>query len=163
MVTRAVLLLECKVEIKAVVVAQVQATLAAAAAKAVNQAHAADKVECNFTKSLINAETKLAKLNRFRIFQQTIGWKLIKVPPHIVGGLICSTNKLLVMKDRDEKNKRFESYPKPSETDRQFDNQPEFIDESPNKSEDEGKGDRPITKVSEKEDERESWIVNHHS
>jgi hypothetical protein len=57
------------------------------------------------------------------------------------------------MKDRDEKNKRFESYPKPSEADRQFDNQPEFIDESPNKSEDERKGDRPITKVSEKEEE----------
>jgi hypothetical protein len=49
MVTRAVLLLECKVEIKAVAVAQVQATRDAAEAKTAILALAADKVECNFT------------------------------------------------------------------------------------------------------------------
>jgi hypothetical protein len=61
------------------------------------------------------------------------------------------------MKDRDEKNKRFEAYPKPSEADRQFDNQPEFIDESPNEAEDERKTSSPMTKVdTPKKDERES-------
>ena len=35
------------------------------------------------------------------------------------------------MDNRDRKNNRFESYPKPSEADRQLKDQPEFIDELP--------------------------------
>lgn len=32
----------------------------------------------------------------------------------------------------DKKNERFESYPRPSEADKQFNEQPEYIDQQPN-------------------------------
>ena len=51
----------------------------------------------------------------------------------------------MAMKERDDKNKRFESYPKPSEADNQLKNQPEFIDEFPNETEDDTEA--PSTKV----------------
>ena len=42
-----------------------------------------------------------------------------------------------------EKNTRPESYPKPTQTDNQLKNQPEFIDEQPNDSEGKSISDRP--------------------
>jgi hypothetical protein len=36
------------------------------------------------------------------------------------------------MSKEDKRNGRFESYPHPTETDKQLQNQPEFLDEQPN-------------------------------
>ena len=38
--------------------------------------------------------------------------------------------------DKDKKNERFESYPQPSTSDKQFNDQPEFTDQQPNDFED---------------------------
>ena len=51
------------------------------------------------------------------------------------------------MNNRNEKNNRFESYPKPTETDRQLKDQPEFIDELPDESEDQNVSDTPSPKT----------------
>jgi hypothetical protein len=80
------------VEIKVVVVAQVQATLAAAAARA-KLAHAADKVECNFTESMINAETKNCETKSLPHFSANDWMKIIRVPLH--AGLISLTSNQL--------------------------------------------------------------------
>ena len=50
------------------------------------------------------------------------------------------------MKNRNDKNERFESYPKPTETDQQLKNQPEYIDELPEESRDRKVGEAPSTK-----------------
>ena len=61
------------------------------------------------------------------------------------------------MKDRDDKNKRFESYPKPSESDNQLKNQTEFIDEFPNEKETDRDTKAPSTKVNlPKEEEKDN-------
>ena len=51
------------------------------------------------------------------------------------------------MNNRNEKNNRFESYPKPTETDRQLKDQPEFIDELPEESENQNVSDDRSTKM----------------
>lgn len=40
-----------------------------------------------------------------------------------------------------------ESYPRPTETDKQLQNQPEFVDEQPNSFEDKSISDLPLTNV----------------
>ena len=45
--------------------------------------------------------------------------------------------------DRDNKNDRFESYPRPTETDQQLKNQPEYIDQQPNDFQDKTISDIP--------------------
>lgn len=53
-----------------------------------------------------------------------------------------------------EKNNRFESYPKPTEPDRQLKDQPEFIDELPEESEDQKVSDtKPANEDLEKRNE----------
>lgn len=48
--------------------------------------------------------------------------------------------------NKDEKrNDRFESYPQPTETDKQLQNQPEFQDQQPNDFEDKSISDVPGT------------------
>jgi hypothetical protein len=43
----------------------------------------------------------------------------------------------------DKKNERFESYPRPTETDKQLQNQPEYIDQQPNDFRDKSISDLP--------------------
>ena len=40
------------------------------------------------------------------------------------------------MNNQEKRNDRFESYPRPTETDKQLQNQPEFTDQQPNDFED---------------------------
>lgn len=51
------------------------------------------------------------------------------------------------MKEDKDKNERPEAYPKPTETDNQLNNQPEYIDQQPN-SFDNDLGDVPVTSTS---------------
>jgi hypothetical protein len=51
------------------------------------------------------------------------------------------------MEDKHEKNERFESYPKPTETDQQLKNQPEYIDEFPGEWKDRNENEAPSTNV----------------
>lgn len=49
---------------------------------------------------------------------------------------------------KEEKRKdRFESYPRPTETDKQLQNQPEFEDQQPNHFEDKSVSDMPLKNV----------------
>jgi hypothetical protein len=45
----------------------------------------------------------------------------------------------------DKRNDRFESYPKPTETDQQLNNQPEYIDQQPGDFHDKSISDIPNT------------------
>ena len=47
------------------------------------------------------------------------------------------------MSKEDKRNDRFESYPRPTETDKQLQNQPEFQDQQPNEFEDKSISDVP--------------------
>jgi hypothetical protein len=49
------------------------------------------------------------------------------------------------MHNDDKRNERIESYPKPTETDEQLKNQPEYIDQQPNDFEDKSISDVPNT------------------
>jgi hypothetical protein len=49
------------------------------------------------------------------------------------------------MSKEDKKNDRFESYPRPTETDKQLQNQPEFTDQQPNDFNDKSISDVPNT------------------
>jgi hypothetical protein len=51
------------------------------------------------------------------------------------------------MKNTDEKKERFESYPKPTETDQQLKNQPEYIDDFPEEWRDRNEKDGPPANV----------------
>ena len=56
--------------------------------------------------------------------------------------------------NKDEKrNDRFESYPQPTETDKQLQNQPEFQDQQPNDFEDKSISDVPGTKAKRESDD----------
>jgi hypothetical protein len=46
-----------------------------------------------------------------------------------------------------KRNDRMESYPRPTETDKQLQNQPEFEDQQPNVIEDKSVSDLPLTNV----------------
>ncbi len=47
------------------------------------------------------------------------------------------------MSKQEKRNYRFESYPRPTETDKQLQNQPEFTDQQPNDFEDKSISDVP--------------------
>ena len=47
------------------------------------------------------------------------------------------------MSKQEKRNDRFESYPRPTETDKQLQNQPEFTDQHPNDFEDKSISDVP--------------------
>jgi hypothetical protein len=47
------------------------------------------------------------------------------------------------MSKQEKRNDRFESYPRPTETDKQLQNQPEFTDQQPNDFEDKSISDVP--------------------
>ena len=47
------------------------------------------------------------------------------------------------MSKEEKRNERFESYPRPTETDKQLQNQPEFTDQQPNDFEDKSISDVP--------------------
>jgi hypothetical protein len=49
------------------------------------------------------------------------------------------------MSKEEKRNDRFESYPRPTETDKQLQNQPEYIDQQPNDFEDKSVSDIPNT------------------
>lgn len=49
------------------------------------------------------------------------------------------------MSKEEKRNDRFESYPQPTETDKQLQNQPEFTDQQPNDFEDKSISDVPDT------------------
>ena len=51
----------------------------------------------------------------------------------------------------DKNNDRFESYPRPTETDKQLQDQPEFIDQQPNDFHDKSISDMPVVKARQKE------------
>ena len=51
----------------------------------------------------------------------------------------------------DKDNDRFESYPRPTETDKQLQDQPEFIDQQPNDFHDKSISDMPVIKAKQKE------------
>lgn len=55
------------------------------------------------------------------------------------------------MSKEDKRNDRFESYPKPTETDKQLQNQPEFQDQQPNEF-----NDKLISDVPNNNAERQS-------
>jgi hypothetical protein len=59
--------------------------------------------------------------------------------------------------DKEEKrNDRFESYPRPTETDRQLQNQPEFEDQQPNDFEDKSISDIPGSPAKKQADHPET-------
>jgi hypothetical protein len=47
------------------------------------------------------------------------------------------------MKNEEKRSDRFESYPRPTETDKQLQNQPEFTDQQPNEFHDKSISDVP--------------------
>ena len=54
------------------------------------------------------------------------------------------------MSKEDKRNDRFESYPKPTETDKQLQNQPEYVDQQPNDFSDKSISDVPANNQSER-------------
>ena len=53
--------------------------------------------------------------------------------------------------NKDKRSDRFESYPRPTETDKQLQNQPEYIDEQPNDF-----NDKSISNVPDSDAQRQS-------
>ena len=53
------------------------------------------------------------------------------------------------MKKNEREEERPQAYPQPTETDRQLQHQPEFIDEKPNEFDDQSVSDVPDVKVDE--------------
>lgn len=53
------------------------------------------------------------------------------------------------MSKEEKRNDRFESYPRPTETDKQLQNQPEFQDQQPNDFEDKSISDVPNSNAEE--------------
>lgn len=51
----------------------------------------------------------------------------------------------------DKKNERFEAYPRPTETDKQLQNQPEYVDQQPNDFSDRSISDLPANDSVEKQ------------
>ena len=59
------------------------------------------------------------------------------------------------MSKQEKRNDRFESYPRPTETDKQLQNQPEFTDQQPNDFEDKSISDVPNSNASRQSNEPE--------
>lgn len=61
-------------------------------------------------------------------------------------GFVLIQHQIFIM-PHDKKNERPESYPRPSETDNQWQNQPEYIDQQPNDFSDKSVSDLPATEA----------------
>lgn len=59
------------------------------------------------------------------------------------------------MSKQEKRNDRFESYPRPTETDKQLQNQPEFTDQQPNDFEDKSISDVPNSNASRQSNDPE--------
>lgn len=59
------------------------------------------------------------------------------------------------MGKQEKRNDRFESYPRPTETDKQLQNQPEFTDQQPNDFEDKSISDVPNSNASRQSNDPE--------
>ena len=57
------------------------------------------------------------------------------------------------MSKEDKGNDRFESYPRPTETDKQLQNQPEYTDQQPNDFNDKSISDIPNSKADRQSDD----------
>lgn len=57
------------------------------------------------------------------------------------------------MNKEDKRNDRFESYPRPTETDKQLQNQPEYQDQQPNNFEDKSISDIPNSNAKRQSDD----------
>lgn len=60
------------------------------------------------------------------------------------------------MTKEEKRNDRFESYPRPTETDKQLQNQPEFEDQQPNNFEDKSISDIPDSPAKKQSDDPET-------
>jgi hypothetical protein len=59
------------------------------------------------------------------------------------------------MSKEEKRNDRFESYPRPTETDKQLQNQPEFTDQQPNDFEDKSISDVPNSNATKQSNDPE--------
>ena len=59
------------------------------------------------------------------------------------------------MSKEEKRNERFESYPRPTETDKQLQNQPEFEDQQPNEFNDKSISDVPDSNAKRQSNEPE--------
>jgi len=59
------------------------------------------------------------------------------------------------MSKQEKRNDRFESYPRPTETDKQLQNQPEYTDQQPNDFEDKSISDVPNSKATRQSNDPE--------
>ena len=57
------------------------------------------------------------------------------------------------MSKEEKRSDRFESYPRPTETDKQMQNQPEYIDQQPNDFEDKSISDIPNSNAERQSDD----------
>jgi len=64
------------------------------------------------------------------------------------------------MNKEEKRNDRFESYPRPTETDKQLHNQPEFTDQQPNDFRDKSVSDVPGTNADLSSNEPEKELRN---
>jgi hypothetical protein len=68
--------------------------------------------------------------------------------------------QIIYMSKEDKRSDRFESYPRPTETDKQLQNQPEFEDQQPNDFSDKSISDVPNTKADRLSDNPEKDMRN---
>ena len=57
------------------------------------------------------------------------------------------------MSKEDKRSDRFESYPRPTETDKQLQNQPEYVDQQPNDFNDKSISDMPASNSERQSDD----------
>ena len=63
------------------------------------------------------------------------------------------------MSKEEKRNDRFESYPRPTETDKQLQNQPEYEDQQPNDFEDKSISDVPNSGAARQSDDPNQEII----
>jgi hypothetical protein len=63
------------------------------------------------------------------------------------------------MSKEEKRNDRFESYPRPTETDKQLQNQPEFQDQQPNYFEDKSVSDVPNSPAEHQADDPQQETI----
>lgn len=78
----------------------------------------------------------------------------------MVQGLLVLIIQFSFMSKEEKKNDRFESYPRPTETDKQLQSQPEFQDQQPNDFEDKSVSDVPLKNVEYPSDDPKDGTKN---
>ena len=63
------------------------------------------------------------------------------------------------MSKQEKRNDRFESYPRPTETDKQLQNQPEYTDQQPNDFEDKSISDVPNSNATRQSNDPEQEMT----